>query len=341
MKKRKLLSAVTAIAMTHCMLFTSLPYNGIHANASTFTASDDDYYDDDYYDDNDSYISLLSVTNATTNTITLTWTTNCTSSMTLLVKVVNTDSLSEKTVQEITNLPSSCDSYTVTNLEPGRRYRFVLSNGDDSSDYCNYEIFGYTKLTQVTLRDMYYDCFQKISCHFFWESQDASDFYHEVVIKDAKGNTVVNKKIITNNYNFVTKKKQLYTAYIRQVGYQNDVNKLEYGEWASFIIFGAPNIKKSAIKKVGKKKLLTATWEKTGANAGYDVYVSKHHNNGYKKIKSTSSKTNSIKLKSFKGKAIKGTYYIYVVAKYKYNGETKYSPSNYTWKVGNNAALTK
>jgi len=336
MKKRKLLTAVTAIAMTHCMLFTSLPYNGIHANASTFTASDDDYYDDDYYDDDDSYFSLPSVTNATTNTITLTWTTNCTSSMTLLVKVSITDSLSEKTVQEITNLPSSCDSYTVTNLEPGRHYRFVLSN----EDYY-YELSGYTKLTQVTLRDIYYKCFKKISCHFFWEPQDTYDSYHEVVIKDAKGNTVVNKKIDTNNYNFVTKKKQLYTAYIRQVGYQNDLNKLEYGEWASFLIFGAPNIKKSAIKKVGKKKLLTATWEKTGANAGYDVYVSKHQNKGYKKVKSTSSKTNSIKLKSFKGKAIKGTYYIYVVAKYKYNGKTKYSPSNYTWKVGNNAALTK
>nr|MCR5101327.1 hypothetical protein [Butyrivibrio sp.] len=87
-----------------------------------------------------------------------------------------------------------------------------------------------------------------------------------------------------------------------------------------------------------KNKKLIVNWEKLSNASGYEVYVSKKQNSGYKKRKSTnnaSTVTATIsKLNGSKFNA-KKTYYIYVVAKKTVSGTTYKSSVNYVYVYKN------
>ena len=114
-----------------------------------------------------------------------------------------------------------------------------------------------------------------------------------------------------------------------------DNNAKKYGDFSdTFTTFAQPVISEtddgfSVSVKNGK---MTVKWEKVNEAQGYEVYVSHKKNNGYKKVKTITSKsTTRATIKKFNGKRFNknSEYYVYVVGTRKTNGKINRSSSNY------------
>lgn len=150
---------------------------------------------------------------------------------------------------------------------------------------------------------------------------------HQYEIYNAKTNKKVSSGTMTsggfgNYYKDPSgiKRNNFYKVRVR--AYNTVNNKTYYGAWSDYEYFA--NGTKSTVKKVKKKKL-KIKWNKVKGATGYTVYVSTSKDAGYKKVKTVSSKKNSISLSKIKKKKIKKkkTYYVYVVANKKV-GKTTY-----------------
>ena len=82
------------------------------------------------------------------------------------------------------------------------------------------------------------------------------------------------------------------------------------------------------------KPAIQIKWQKLKGVSGYDIYLSKKQNRGYKKVASVNAKTTLKTIKKLgKKKLKKGTYYYYVVAKKKVGKKTYKSKISYKLNI--------
>ena len=162
---------------------------------------------------------------------------------------------------------------------------------------------------------------------------NASGF--QVVYTDDEGDSGskeldANTKSISLDMKDVRYYKVIVRAYVTL-----DNNAKKYGDFSdTFTTFKQPVIAEtddgfSVSIKNGK---MTVKWEKVNEAQGYEVYVSHKKNNGYKKVKTITSKsTTKAVVKKFNGKKFNknGEYYVYVVGTRKTNDKINRSSSNY------------
>lgn len=122
---------------------------------------------------------------------------------------------------------------------------------------------------------------------------------------------------------------QFYKVRVRS--YVTINNKILYGEWSDYKMFGQQP--KVNFKKAGKG--VKISWKKVKGAKNYTVYMSTKEKSGYKKIKTL--KKNSLKVTKFKKKKIKKNkkYYVYVVANTKMGKQKIKTPvsSTYWFKI--------
>lgn len=279
--------------------------------------------------------SGLTQTNQTKNSITVSWT--APTNVINYTARIATDYSSISSAKGV-NLSATATSYTFTNLTPGTEYYIKISYTYKSS-YSNKTYDSYYSLSDaITLPGKVTGVKQSTwwyyanSVDFTWDKQSAAKY--EYVVKTNKGK--IQKKNLngssSNTGSCSTKNTVVYSLQVRAYVTINDKNY--YGDWSdTAYLFCQPMIteKKSSLKN-GKLKI---TWNKVSGVTGYDIYVSNKEKSGYKKVKSVSSKKNSITLTKFKNTKIKKSkkYYVYIVAKKKVGKTTYTSGKHYTYEM--------
>ena len=152
---------------------------------------------------------------------------------------------------------------------------------------------------------------------------------YEIELSDEKGKVIKTYTVNCNNTDFVEKTfkklpKDVYGVRIR--GCRDG----EYGEWSdrSFVV------KQPKAQARNYKGAIQIKWQKLKGVSGYDIYLSKKQNSGYKKVASVNAKTTLKTIKKIgKKKLKKGTYYYYVVAKKKIGKKTYKSKISYKLNI--------
>ena len=152
---------------------------------------------------------------------------------------------------------------------------------------------------------------------------------YEIELSDEKGKAIKTYTVNCNNTDFVEKtfkklSKDVYGVRIR--GCRDG----EYGEWSdrSFVV------KQPKAQARNYKGAIQIKWQKLKGVSGYDIYLSKKQNRGYKKVASVNAKTTLKTIKKIgKKKLTKGTYYYYVVAKKKIGKKTYKSKISYKLNI--------
>ena len=152
---------------------------------------------------------------------------------------------------------------------------------------------------------------------------------YEIELSDEKGKVIKTYTVNCNNTDFVEKTfkklpKDVYGVRIR--GCRDG----EYGEWSdrSFVV------KQPKAQARNYKGAIQIKWQKLKGVSGYDIYLSKKQNSGYKKVASVNAKTTLKTIKKIgKKKLTKGTYYYYVVAKKKIGKKTYKSKISYKLNI--------
>ncbi|MDE6853306.1 MAG: hypothetical protein K2J67_12640 [Lachnospiraceae bacterium] len=95
-----------------------------------------------------------------------------------------------------------------------------------------------------------------------------------------------------------------------------------YGAWSDFRFIGMSKNVSGVSKTRGSKRTIRCSWKKVTGASGYVVYISKSQTGGFKKVKSLSSKKNSIVITKIGKKKLKKNtrYYVRIVTKGK-NGK--------------------
>lgn len=169
-----------------------------------------------------------------------------------------------------------------------------------------------------------------------WDKQEGVTGY-QYTIKTNTGKKKLTGKTTYNSPNLSVsnvKNNIIYTGQVRAYTIFN--GKTYYGPWSDkAYFFTQPRITKA---KVSKNKL-TIKWAKVGGATGYDVYVSTKPTTGYKKVKSVSSKTSSVTIKTLSKKKFssKKKYYTYIVTKKKVGKKTSTSGRLYYWNNKNSS----
>ena len=148
---------------------------------------------------------------------------------------------------------------------------------------------------------------------------------YEIELSDEKGKVIKTYTVNCNNTDFVEKTfkklpKDVYGVRIR--GCRDG----EYGEWSDKSIV----VKQPKMQARNYKGAIQIKWQKLKGVSGYDIYMSRKQNSGYKKVASVNAKTTLKTIKKIgKKKLKKGTYYYYVVAKKKLGKKTFKSGINF------------
>ena len=148
---------------------------------------------------------------------------------------------------------------------------------------------------------------------------------YEIELSDEKGKVIKTYTVNCNNTDFVEKTfkklpKDVYGVRIR--GCRDG----EYGEWSDRSIV----VKQPKLQARNYKGAIQIKWQKLKGVSGYDIYMSRKQNSGYKKVASVNAKTTLKTIKKIgKKKLKKGTYYYYVVAKKKLGKKTFKSGINF------------
>ena len=148
---------------------------------------------------------------------------------------------------------------------------------------------------------------------------------YEIELSDEKGKVIKTYTVNCNNIDFVEKtfkklSKDVYGVRIR--GCRDG----EYGEWSDRSIV----VKQPKMQARNYKGAIQIKWQKLKGVSGYDIYMSRKQNSGYKKVASVNAKTTLKTIKKIgKKKLKKGTYYYYVVAKKKLGKKTFKSGINF------------
>ena len=152
---------------------------------------------------------------------------------------------------------------------------------------------------------------------------------YEIELSDEKGKAIKTYTVECGKKDFIEKSikklpKDVYGVRIR--GCRDG----EYGEWSdrSFVV------KQPKAQARNYKGAIQIKWQKLKGVSGYDIYLSKKQNRGYKKVASVNAKTTLKTIKKIgKKKLTKGTYYYYVVAKKKIGKKTYKSKISYKLNI--------
>lgn len=148
---------------------------------------------------------------------------------------------------------------------------------------------------------------------------------YEIELSDEKGKVIKTYTAECGKKDFIEKtikklSKDVYGVRIR--GCRDG----EYGEWSDRSIV----VKQPKAQARNYKGAIQIKWQKLKGVSGYDIYLSKKQNSGYKKVASVNAKTALKTIKKIgKKKLKKGTYYYYVVAKKKLGKKTFKSGINF------------
>lgn len=226
-------------------------------------------------------------------------------------------------------------TYTISGLKSGSVYdiRVTPKNtmGEEGfSGYCS-EVKTKVSVMKGLKQNTWYHYIEKADVS--WQRQYAADGY-EYRWKNSAGKVIKKGKTKDTWLDFSVKNNNVYQLMVR--AYQKINGNTYYTPWKTIRVFEQPWVKSVAVKKNKKSiKQLKISWYKQKGATGYDVYVSKTNKaKSYKKVKSVGKKTTSIAISKFKGKKIKGTYYVYVVSKVKTSNGISKSGVVYMWKTG-------
>lgn len=166
-----------------------------------------------------------------------------------------------------------------------------------------------------------------------WKSEKAADGY-EYIWTSPSGKKIKQDKVNTTYLSFNIKNHNIYKFSLR--AYQDIDGKTTYTPWETIQVFEQPWLKGVYVKNLKKgKKQLRINWYKQHGATGYEVYVSKTNTEGsYKKVASVGKNRTSLSLNKFKGKKIRGTYFVYIVSKTTNEYGTSRSGIVYVWQTG-------
>ncbi|MBS7008290.1 hypothetical protein [Anaerostipes sp.] len=156
--------------------------------------------------------------------------------------------------------------------------------------------------------------------HAYREYKGFGDFYWYTIVYNSRINELKTKTIFPHQTKTQTGKIKVNpgTYYIRMKPNSTQPKGVVYGLRATYQFYNR-NPKITSLKK-GKKKAYLKWWKVSGSQ-GYEVYMSRKKNSGYKKIKTTKS------LKYTKKGLKKKKYYYFKVRAYKYsNGKKTFTP---------------
>lgn len=259
-------------------------------------------------------VTDLKQTNATTSSVTISWTKSSGATAYEVCKEVNdTEYIVGTTTGSsytLTGFNNKIDNTAYIYVRPVRKvgeYTAKNTSGMWSLGYISkYDI----QLVPTKVQNLHFT--------YYWSS------LKEVVLEF--DGTVHHDGYVYELYNYKGKKMSSGTAssggtYLKNItatqfykvrvrAYVTVNNKTLYGEWSDYKVFGQqPNVN---IKKSGKGVKLS--WKKVKGAKNYTVYMSTKEKSGFKKIKTL--KKTSLKVTKFKNKKIKKNkkYYVYVVA---------------------------
>lgn len=256
----------------------------------------------------------LKQTNATTSSVTISWTKSSGATAYEVCKEINDTEYivgtTSNTSYTLTGFNNKIDNAAYIYVRPVRKvgtYTAKNTSGMWSLGYISkYDV----QLVPTKVQNLHFT--------YYWSS------LKEVVLEFDK--TVYSNGYVYEVYNYKGKKMSSGTAsssgtYLKNItatqfykvrvrSYVNVDNKTIYGEWSDYKMFGQQP--KVNIKKAGKGVKLS--WKKVNGAKSYTVYMSTKQKSGFKKIKTL--KKTSLKVTKFKKKKIKKnkTYYVYVVA---------------------------
>lgn len=315
-------------------------------NSSTDDSYNDNDYNDDFDDSNnytDVVISSLKQTALTTTSLTVSW--NKTSADYYIVTCTKCNDVvddSTKITRRTTNT-----SYKFTGLDVGSKYYItVAAHGpNEESGYLSSDaITAYTKIKSITGLHMD-NSFNSQTYFFKWKNLNAATNYQFKVTEKKSGRLVKKTKNTSLNSAHINYPSQykIYIAHVR--GVQKVGSKTYYTGWRKLALIPQPPVKSFYVKKIRNRntvtKRLVLSWKQVIGATGYDIYISRKLNSGYKKVASVNAKSNSLTLKKVFGKKINGKYYVSVVAKTKLNGKTCKSANNLVYNTVNNDFDTK
>lgn len=261
------------------------------------------------------YVSSLTQTNATTNSITYSFTGSNAVKYNIYTRPYSDYSSDFTYVTTVTQ----AGTYTLNNLESGMAYnvKVVPVNSAGNEGYGRY-----TKMVTIVskLKNLHQQNWYKYAhcLDVAWDRLDAADGY-EISVKTAQGKKVKSAKMnqYYSSYSIgKIKNEQIYSVSVRAKQVYN--GKTYYTDWAKIDCFVQPTIVKAKVKNGS----LTVSWKKIAGATGYTVYVStnkKAKASQYKKVASVSKKKSSVTIRKVGKSKIKAgkTYYVYVTTKYK------------------------
>ena len=269
---------------------------------------------------------VVNVTNVTANSMDISWSSGAAS----YDIGWNENIDAAKANPNVTNFTGT--SYHIDNLKSGTKYYIVVKTHGSADAFASNVV--------ATNPGKPYDLTQeswstKGNVTVSWKYDgNASGF--QVVYTDDEGDQA-SKDIAdagARSFSLDMKDVRYYKVIVRSYVIL-DNNAKKYGDFSdTFTTFAQPVISEtddgfSVSVKNGK---MTVKWEKVNEAQGYEVYVSHKKNNGYKKVKTITSKsTTRATIKKFNGKRFNknSEYYVYVVGTRKTNGKINRSSSNY------------
>ncbi|WP_026494772.1 fibronectin type III domain-containing protein [Butyrivibrio sp. WCD3002] len=164
-----------------------------------------------------------------------------------------------------------------------------------------------------------------------WDRQTAADGY-EYLFQTHKGKTIDSGVTSGTGFSEPVKNYVVYKAQVR--AYSTINGQTYYGDWSPTAYFFTQPSKGANDAVVGAKlsgSKLSVSWKKMDGVSGYNVFVSDKAKSGYKKVKSVGANKTKVSVSKYGKKKFKGnkTYYVYVQAYKKVNGQTFTTGVNY------------
>lgn len=145
-----------------------------------------------------------------------------------------------------------------------------------------------------------------------WDCSEGSADGFQWKLVSASNRTVAGGLTARHSHSFTLSAKTIYTLKIRTYAYTDETHMV-YSDWKSMKLLRQPTI--TSFKRQPNNHSLKLSWNKQQGVSSYDIYISKHPNSGFKKVKSVGKQIHTVTLKKYNGKKIRGTYYAYIVSK--------------------------
>lgn len=272
------------------------------------------------------YVSGLTQTGATLNTVTLNWTAAYGATGYYIVSVYEYNGyyypdtiLKEVTGTSVTlNLPEQTYAYGI-GVIPYDANGYEVSCGDVLEVYTTPK-----KLSGLKING-YFASSNNLSV--VWNDSNCYGF--EAYCYNRKGKQV--DCVDTSAYHsasfYKTNTQNIYTVKVRPYVYINGSQKL-YGDFSN-VLYAVPQPKITSKNKDVKLNSVNLKWKKVNGASKYVIYVSSKKNSGYKKVATVKSSKKSYKITKFKGKKLntKSTKYIKIVTYAKFGKKTVKSQS--------------